>query len=75
MKIAAHSACDVFSWYKYLIVNLIFSHLGFWNGNLYLVAPFPDLCLLVLSHSISSDSSNQDQQESKSIAFEVEFSK
>ena len=33
-KIAARSACDV-SWYKYLIVNLFFSHLGFWSGNLF----------------------------------------
>ena len=24
-----------------------FSHLGFWSGNLFLIAPFPDLCLLV----------------------------
>ena len=32
---------------KYLIVNLVFSHLGFWSGNLFLIAPFPDLCLLV----------------------------
>ena len=24
-KIAAHSAYDMFSWYKYLIVNLVFS--------------------------------------------------
>ena len=35
------------SWYKYLIVNLVFSHLGFWSENLFLIAPFPDLCLLV----------------------------
>ena len=35
------------SWYKYLIVGLVFSHLGFWSGNLFLIAPFPDLCLLV----------------------------
>ena len=35
------------SWYMYLIVSLVFSHLGFWSGNLFLVAPFPDLCLLV----------------------------
>ena len=35
------------SWYKYLIVSLFFSHLGFWRGNLFLIAPFPDLCLLV----------------------------
>ena len=45
-KIAAHSAYDV-SWYKYLIVSLVFSHLGFWSGNLFLIAPFPDLCLFV----------------------------
>ena len=35
------------SLYKYLIVGLVFSHLGFWSGNLFLIAPFPDLCLLV----------------------------
>ena len=35
------------SWYKYLIVSLVFSHLGFWSGNLFLIEPFPDLCLLV----------------------------
>ena len=35
------------SWYKYLFVSLVFSHLGFWSGNLFLIAPFPDLCLLV----------------------------
>ena len=35
------------SWYGYLIVGLVFSHLGFWSGNLFLIAPFPDLCLLV----------------------------
>ena len=37
----------MFSWYKYLIVNLVFSQLGFWSGGLFLIAPFPDLCLLV----------------------------
>ena len=47
-KIAAHSAYVMFSWYKYLIVSLVFSHLGFWSGSLFLLAPFPDLCLLVL---------------------------
>ena len=35
------------SWYKCLIVSLVFSHLGFWSGNLFLIAHFPDLCLLV----------------------------
>ena len=48
-NIAAHSAYDMFSWYKYLIVSLVFSHLGFWSGNLFLIAPFPDRCLLVPS--------------------------
>ena len=38
----------MFSWYKYLIVSLVFSHLGFRSGSLFLIAPFPDLCLLVL---------------------------
>ena len=37
----------MFSWNKYLIVNLFFSYLGFWSENLFLIAPFPDLCLLV----------------------------
>ena len=37
------------SWCKYLIASLVFSHLGFWSGNLFLIAPFPDLCLLVPS--------------------------
>ena len=46
-KIAAHSAYEMFSWYKYLIVSLVFSHLGFWSGSLFLIAPLPDLCLLV----------------------------
>ena len=46
-KIAAHSSYDMFSWYKYLMVSSVFSHLGFWSGNLFLIAPFPDLCLLV----------------------------
>ena len=36
----------MFSWYKYLIVSF-FPHLGFWSGNLFLIAPFPDRCLLV----------------------------
>ena len=42
------------SWYKYLIVSLVFSHLGFWSGNLFLIAPFPDLCLLVPLHIMLS---------------------
>ena len=46
-KIAAHSAYDMFHGIKYLIVSLVFSHLGFLSGNRFLIAPFPDLCLLV----------------------------
>ena len=42
-KIAAHSAYDMFSWYKYPIVKLVF----FWSGNTFLIAPLPDRCLLV----------------------------
>ena len=42
------------SWYKYLIVSLVFSHLGFWSGNLFLIAPFPDLCLLVPFYDIET---------------------
>ena len=49
-KIAAHSAYEMFSWYKYLIVSLVFSQNGFWSGSLFLIAHFPDLCLLVLLH-------------------------
>ena len=33
--------------YKYVIVNLVFFHLAFWSGNFFLIAPFPDQCLLV----------------------------
>ena len=47
-KIAAHSAYDLFSWYKYLIVSCCFFPTSvFWSGNLFLIAPFPDLCLFI----------------------------
>ena len=58
-KIAAHSAYGMFSWYKYLIVNLVFSHLGFWSGNLFLIAPFPDLCLLIPFYSVKLKSQSK----------------
>ena len=32
-----------------LIVNLVFSHFGFWSGNFFLIAPFPGHCLRVPS--------------------------
>ena len=35
-KIASHSAYEMVSWYKYLIVSLfVFSRLGFWSGDLF----------------------------------------
>ena len=34
--------------YMYLIVNLVFPATVFWSGNFFLIAPFPDHCLLVL---------------------------
>ena len=46
-EIAAHSAYEMFSKYKYLIVNLVFPTSVFWSGNFFPIAPFPDLCLLV----------------------------
>ena len=39
------------SWYKYLIVYLFFSHLGFWSGNLFLI--FAYLYLLVNAMSLN----------------------
>ena len=33
-----------------------FSHLGFWSGNLFLIAPFPDLCLLVPLYNENNNS-------------------
>ena len=48
LGIAAHFAYDMFSRYQYLSVILVFSPpIGLWNGNFFLIAPFPDHCLLV----------------------------
>ena len=33
--------------YMYQTVNLVFPHLGFLSGNIFLIAPFLDHCLLV----------------------------
>ena len=41
------------SWYKYLIVSLVFPTSVFGVGIFFLIAPFPDLCLLVPFHIIS----------------------
>ena len=59
-KIAAHSAYEMFSWYMCLIVSLVFSHLDFWSGSLFLIAPFPDLCLLVLFYIFNNFVQNLD---------------
>ena len=41
-------ASDFFS-YTFIpfVSKVAFSHLGFWSGNLFVIAPFPILCLLV----------------------------
>ena len=46
-EIAAHSAHDMFS--KYLIVNLVCRTSVFGLGIFFLIAPFPDHCLLISS--------------------------
>ena len=51
-EIVAHTAYDMlyclpFSQYKSLSVTLVFPHLGFWSGNFFPIAPFPDHCLLL----------------------------
>ena len=43
----------MFSWYKYLIVNLVFPHLGFWSGNLFLIATLLDRCLPVPYYTLT----------------------
>ena len=53
-KMAANSACNMFSYCGCLIVNLVFSHLGFWSGNFFLIAPFSDHCLRLLFFSIGT---------------------
>ena len=45
-EIAAHSAYDIFSVYKYLIVNLVFLTSVILGGNFFLIVPFPDHSLL-----------------------------
>ena len=37
----------MFSELIYLFVNLVFSPLGFWSGNFFLIAPLSDHCLLL----------------------------
>ena len=51
-EIVAHSAYDMFSKYKYLIVNIVFPTSVFRVGFFSLIAPFLDHCLLVPSCSV-----------------------
>ena len=55
---AAHSAHDMFSWYMYLSVNLVFfPPLGLWSGIIFLIALFPDHCLIVPFHKLLMNNS------------------
>ena len=50
---AAHSANDMLSKYKYLIVNYFNPAMFFWSGNFFLPdCAFPGHCLLVPSSNI-----------------------
>ena len=51
-KIAAHSAYDMFHGIKCLIVGLVFSHLGFWSGNLFLLRLFLIFAYLYLFYLV-----------------------
>ena len=53
-EIAAHSAYYMFFLYEYLIVNQVFSHLGFWNGNFLLTVPFPTFTCTVYRKALLS---------------------
>ena len=46
-EIVAHSAYDMFSWYKYLIVNLVFSPPRFLEWESFSDCAFFNLCLLI----------------------------
>ena len=39
-EIATHSTYGMFSKYKYFSVSLVLTHLSFWSGNFFLIAPF-----------------------------------
>ena len=53
------------SWYKCLIVSLVFSHLGFWSGNLFLIAPFPDLFLVIICYKKVQVGKDQEKAQSR----------
>ena len=47
----------MFSKYKYLNVNFFFSP-RFWSGNFFLIAPFPDHCLLIPFSKLQDGNAN-----------------
>ena len=51
LLIDAHSTYNMFYWlmykYMYRIVILVFSHLGVWSGDFFLIASFPHNCLFL----------------------------
>ena len=53
--VAAFSAYDMFSWYKndvHKCHSRFFSPpLGLWSEKIFLIAPIPDHCIIVLFHS------------------------
>ena len=54
-EMAPHLAYDIFSQYKFHIVNLVFPKIGFWIGDFFLIAPFPDHCVLLPFHTLWSN--------------------
>ena len=46
-EIAAHSAADMFSKYKYLTVNLVYPISVLEGAGVFLIAPFADHCLFI----------------------------
>ena len=57
-EIAAQVAYNMFTLYKYLIinwlvVNLVFPHSCFWSGNFLLFVPFAGHCLLLPFFSVA----------------------
>ena len=53
------------SWYKYLIVSLVFSNLGFWSGNLFLIAPLLIFAYLYLFRNFVGQKTKNKKQKKK----------
>ena len=46
-EIATDSVNDMFLSTNNFFSNCFFSYLGYWSGNFFMIAPFPDHCLLL----------------------------